>query len=245
MICLLFLSNAALTANAQQDLAPLKGKSYGKGQKFTIVFLHGDVSGAGEKPANYYARFMSYIAARAPESTAIDMLRPGYANGSGLVSPGTNHKRRDQYTATNNDLVAETLKSLRVSNPDAKLIVVGHSGGAAQLGAVIGRYPGIVDTAILLAFTCDIKKWRAKYRPFPRSEKQSPIKFASTIGPDTKVIAITGARDKNTWSDLAKSYVDIAQKNGTDAILLEVAGVGHWDQQLEGYVARVMLEEAK
>lgn len=243
MLAFILVAGFTLASNAEDEFGPLKGQVYGNGQKFVVVFLHGDESSGG--PANDHEALMRTIAARAKESTAIALLRPGYDNGQGLLSPGANHNRRDQYTKENNDLVAQTLKSIRSQYPDAKLIVAGHSGGAAQLGAVIGRYPGIVDTAILISCPCDIKKWRTKKRRFPRSEKQSPIKFASQVSPDTKVIAITGVLDKNTWPALGKAYASKAKKNGVDATFLEVSGAGHGDRQLVGYFSRIILKEAK
>ncbi len=135
---------AALPVSAQ-EFGPLLGTSYGKGEEVIAVFLHGDLSRGG--PATYHQGVMRRLSDKAPQVTAIAMFRPGYGDGFFKQSPGSNHKRWDQYTAANNDLLAETLQSLRTAHPDSRLVVAGHSGGAAQLGAVIGRYPGVVDTA--------------------------------------------------------------------------------------------------
>lgn len=239
-LILLIFSN---TSNALDSFGPLKGQTFGTGKNFVLVFLHGDISAGG--PAKYHEPIMKVVAARAKESSTISLLRPGYSNGQGLTSPGTNHKRRDQYTKKNNDLVAQTLQSIRNIYPNAKLVVAGHSGGAAQLGAVIGRYPGIVDTAILIACPCDIKKWRAKRRRFPRSEKQSPINFASKVSPNTKVIALTGGRDKVTKPSLGKAYAAKVKENGVDASFIELPGAGHWDRQLEGLLLKTIFNELK
>lgn len=239
---ILVLLSFSTTSIAAGNFGPLKGQTFGSGTKSIVVFLHGDISKGG--PANYHEAIMRVFAARSKDSLAIALLRPGYDNGQGLLSPGTNHKRRDQYTKENNDLLAQTLDSLRKLHPDAKLIVAGHSGGAAQLGAVIGRYPGIVDTAILIACPCNIKTWRAKNRPFPRSEKQSPIKFADKISQTTKVFALTGERDKNTWPALAEAYIAKAKSAGIDAQFTKVLGTSHWDRQLEGAVTRLLISEA-
>ncbi|MGC1494604.1 MAG: alpha/beta hydrolase [Sulfitobacter sp.] len=149
VVALFVLLIAPQVSNAADSYGPLKGKVFGTGQQFVVVFLHGDISKGGG--ATYHEAIMRVVAARAKHSSAIALLRPGYNDAQGLVSPGTNHNRRDQYTTENNDLVAQTLISIRALYPGARLIVVGHSGGAAQLDAVIGRYPNIVDTAILLA----------------------------------------------------------------------------------------------
>ena len=228
---------------ASDEFGPLKGQAFGTGQQKIVVFLHGDISSGG--PAAYHEALMRVVAARSKDTTAIALLRPGYDNGQGLLSPGTNHERRDQYTAENNDLVAQTLQSIRALYPDAKLIAAGHSGGAAQLGAIIGRYREIVDTAFLIACPCDIKKWRAKYRPFSRSEKQSAIKFADKISPTTKVIAMTGAADAVTWPALAEDYIAKAKASGVDAHFVNVSAAGHWDRQLEGAFLRALMQDLK
>ena len=203
-------------------LAPLTGASFGNGSETLIVLMHGDVSGGG--PAKYMHPFALQVSQRYPQSKVVSLLRPGYSDGS-LTSPGNNYNRRDQYTAENNRLVAETIANLKAANPDAKTIVMGHSGGAAQLGAVIGQRAGLVDGAILLSCPCDVKRWRAPHRPFPRS--QSPIDFATSTSPATQVIAITGAKDDNTYSALASSYVDVLQSAGVNAKFIEVPNAGH------------------
>lgn len=203
-------------------LAPLTGESYGNGSDALIVLMHGDVSRGG--PAKYMHPFAQRVSQRYPQATVVSLLRPGYSDGN-LTSPGTNHNRRDQYTAENNRLVGETIANLKAAHPGAKMIVMGHSGGAAQLGAVIGQRAGLVDGAILLACPCDVKRWRAPFRPFPRS--QSPIDFAATTSPATQVIAITGANDDNTYSDLARSYVSALQTGGVNAKFVEVPNAGH------------------
>lgn len=224
-----------------QSFGPLKGAVFGTGTDAVIVFLHGDVSRGG--PTNYHNPVMQSVARKARNTTAIAMVRPGYSNGQ-VQSPGNNHDRRDQYTKKNNTLVANTLKSLRKAYPNSRLVVAGHSGGAAQLGAVIGRYPGLVDSAILISCPCDIKTWRAKYRPFPRSERESPIKFAGKIGPKTRVIALTGANDTNTWPGLAEAYVAKAKAGGTPAAFSSIPGADHWNTKLKNTAIQTMLTEA-
>ncbi|NNJ69375.1 MAG: alpha/beta fold hydrolase [Boseongicola sp.] len=235
-----FLLACSLCGTAFADtFGPLRGTTYGSGGSSVVVFLHGDVSRGG--PATYHNAVMREMAQKGV--TAIALLRPGYSDGI-QTSSGTNHERRDQYTEENNDLVAGALTSIRERHPGKRLVVAGHSGGAAQLGAIVGRYPGLVDSAILIACPCDIKTWRAKWRPFPRSEKQSPIKFASSIGADTRVIAITGADDDNTFPGLAEAYVAKAKAAGTPAEFIELSGADHWNNKLHSAVIDLMTTEA-
>ena len=84
---------------------------------------------------------------------------------------------------------------------------------------------GLVDGAIFLSCPCDIKRWRAKFRPFPRS--QSPSDFAASTSPATKVIAITGANDDNTYSALGRDHVNSLQSAGVNARFVELPNAGH------------------
>lgn len=233
-----FLAMTASRADAA-DFGPLKGQVFERDGRAVVVFLHGDVSGGG--PAEYHVPLMRDLAANLGV-TAIALLRPGYSDGT-LTSPGTNHERRDQYTVANNDLLARTLSEIRAAYPGKRLVVAGHSGGAAQLGAVIGRYPRVVDSAILISCPCDIGAWRAASRPFPRSERQSPMDFADRIGTTTHVVAITGVNDTNTWPGLGEAYIAKASAAGTPARFQAIAGADHWNRALRAAAFNVIQRE--
>lgn len=203
-------------------LAPLTGPIFGNGSQALIVLMHGDVSSGG--PAKYMHPFARRVSKQYPQAKVVSLLRPGYTDGS-LTSPGNNYNRFDQYTSENNRLVADTIANLKAANPGAKTIVMGHSGGAAQLGAIIGQREGLIDGAILLACPCNINRWRQSRRPMNRS--QSPSDFAASTNPSTQVIAITGAKDDNTWPFLAKNYVASLQSVGVNAKFVEVPDAGH------------------
>ena len=207
-----------------QTFGKLKGAVWGKGSKATVVVLHGDVSGGdGKQPANYHYRLASDIAGQNSSATVVALLRPGYHDGQGRKSPG--RREFDQYTRGNNNAVAQALQSIKKARPNAKLIVVGHSGGAAQLGAIIGRFPGVVDAAVLMACPCHLQKWRQGRRQMQRG--QSPHRFVGKVAKDTRVVAITGRRDDNTTPALAQDYIARAQKAGLNADLILVDGAGH------------------
>jgi len=192
-----------------------------------VVFLHGDVSRGG--PANYHYKIANQIAAQNGSATVIALLRPGYYDGKGKTSPGNNYNRKDQYTPQNNKLVAQTLISIKKAYPNRRLIVIGHSGGAAQLGSVIGQYPGIVNTAVLLSCPCHLDdwlrghpKWRLRWK-----RSQSPHSFITRLSAKTRIIAITGANDKNTFPSLALNYVKAAKQKRIPARAVIVPGGNH------------------
>jgi len=221
------------------DFGPLKGAKCGSGGKSVVVFLPGDASRGG--PATYHCALMRQ---RAQEGvTAIVLLRPGDDDAI-QTSAGAPHERRDQDTKANNDLVAKSWSAVKDANPGERLGVAGHTDGAAQLGAIIERYPGLVNSAMLQSCPCDIKIWRAKYSPFSGREKQSPIKFAGTIGQGMRVIALTGAEDDNMWPGLAEAYVGNVKSAGTPARFVKTSGANHWNGTLQSAVVKTMIAEA-
>ena len=222
---------------------PLAGAEWGRGSAATVVILHGDVSGGnGNAPARYHYDLAKRIAGDNRNAKVIALLRPGYFDGRGRQSPGNNYKRWDQYTKRNNDMVAAALKAIKAARGGAELIVVGHSGGAAQLGAVIGRYPGIVDTAILMSCPCHLRSWRQGRRQMKRS--QSPHRYVGGVK-STRIVALTGQADKNTKPALAKDYVARARKAGLSADLIIVPGAGHADGKLYGALYRAVRAEVR
>lgn len=150
-------------------LEPLRGQVWGDGPVMAVL-LHGDVSRGG--PADYLYERASRLAAENPALTVVALLRPGYYDREGRRSPGDNTDRFDHYTSANNALLATTLTNLRTAHGTRRLIALGHSGGAAQLGVVIGKYPGLVDGAVLAACPCDLEAWRQHrdWRPWRNSE---------------------------------------------------------------------------
>ena len=231
---------AALPASAQ-DFGPLVGTVFGSGEDALVVFLHGDVSGGGD--ATYHERAMQQLTARNRGVVGVALVRPGYSNGR-ETSPGTNHDRRDQYTAENLALVAETLQSLRQAYPADRFIVVGHSGGAATLGGILGMYPGLVETAILVSCPCDIDRWRSEVgrRPFPRSEPQSPDLWIDAIAPETQIILLTGADDDNTFPALAEDYGAATAARGIATEVIIVPGAGHWDRPMASAIGNTIAQ---
>ncbi len=214
------------TASATPEypgLTPLTGKVFEGGDRALVIFLHGDVSSG--RPANYMHDYAQRVAEE-HGVTAVALLRPGYPDGEGRRSPGSNHGRRDHYTAENNRLVTETIANLSAAAGDPRTIAVGHSGGAAQLGAVIGQSPGIVDVAILASCPCNVPQWRRTRRSeWPRS--QSPSDFVGGVDPDTVVIGVTGDDDSNTRPGLGSYYTQQLSMRGIDASFVSVPGGGH------------------
>lgn len=199
---LMLLASAPVFA---KDIAfgPLTGKLVGAPADKLVVFVHGDVSRGG--PADYMYRYADQVGGF-PGVAAAAVLRPGYSDDEGRKSTGSHNRRRDHYTARNNALLADTLRDLKAKSGAKTLIVIGHSGGAAQTGVVLGQQPGLIDKAILVSCPCDVPTWRRKRNRKAWRNSQSPHQFAARVPAGTEIVLITGGADKNTPPYLANDY---------------------------------------
>ena len=190
-----------------------------------VVWLHGDVSSGG--PATYHVALAERTARDDAwgRTTAIALVRPGYPAADGRASTGDLNARNDHYTAANAGEVAAALAHLKQSLGAGRLVVAGHSGGAATAALVAGMRPGLIDAMLLLACPCDIAAWRQGRRAWTRSE--NPIAWAGRVATDTRVVALTGARDDNTSPALASAYVDALKARGVNARFDIVADESH------------------
>jgi pimeloyl-ACP methyl ester carboxylesterase len=230
LACLFAASASAQTAEI------LSYRLFGTGASALVVVLHGDLSDGG--PADYHQPFAERIAQLHRGITAAAVIRPGYSDSRGLRSVGSTG-RVDHYTRRNNDLVAQTIVQLRRSTGARQVIAVGHSGGAAQLGAVIGRHPGIIDDVVLVSCPCNLLRWRTGRGDWTASE--SPHRFLSSVPPTTRIHAITGRNDSNTTPALAQDYVAAARSRGLSANFRMVDGAGHGFNSLAATVEQVVV----
>lgn len=175
--------------------------------KVMVVWLHGDVSSGG--PAKYHfplaKRFTEDYSAE--EILSVAVVRPGYPDGEGNSSSVTffGSGRRDHYTTTNITEVASAIDRLKTRFQPSKVILVGHSGGAATAALILGLFPNLVNAAVLVSCPCDLVAWRVGREAWSASE--NPINWVSHVSPQSLVYAFTGDRDDNTSPQLAMSYV--------------------------------------
>jgi pimeloyl-ACP methyl ester carboxylesterase len=159
---------------------------------------------------------------------SVALLRPGYNDKTGRTSQGTHHGRIDSYTPANIAAVGAAIDVLKKHFQPRRTIVVGHSGGAAIAGVLIGKNPGLIQGAILVSCPCDIARWRRERgrRPWTRSE--SPSSYLYKVPPSTTVVAITGENDDNTRPGVSQDYVAQLAKRGVPARFETVQGAGHF-----------------
>lgn len=189
-----------------------------------FILLHGDVSRGG--PATYQIPAVKEVGDR-QGVISVALIRPGYAGEGGASSQGSHTGRRNHYTEGNNRAIGEAIEVLKAHYKPSKTIVMGHSGGAAQTGAAIGLFPGLADHAYLVSCPCDIPRWRSSRGKSAWPSSQSPIDFAGSVAPSTKVTAVTGTSDNNTFPSLAEDYIAALKGHGISAEYIPVPGAGH------------------
>jgi pimeloyl-ACP methyl ester carboxylesterase len=197
-----------------------------------VVVLHGDAPFASPGYQYAAARKLSQVA---DSVVTVGMLRPGYTDDSGNRSSGIRGRAvGDNYTAEVVDAVAAAIDTLRRRFHAARVVVVGHSGGAAITGDLIGRHPGLADAAVLVSCPCDLSAWRRHM--FARQHQLiwwlpthglSPMDLASRVDPRTAVTIIVGDSDTVAPPPLSRAYAARLREHGVSATLIEIANAPH------------------
>ena len=197
------------------------------------VVVHGDGSDGGT--ADYLFAFTKSLAR--PGVVAVALVRPGYADAAGRTSEGTHYERRDSYTPVNVAAVGGAISALKQHYKPRSVVYVGHSGGAAIGGVLIGKAPGLIGSIVLVSCPCDIKRWREERKRGAWTRSESPSTYVGKVPAATQVVAITGSGDDNTSPGLARSYVEALAKRGVKARFQDVPGAAHGFSALRAAVA--------
>lgn len=195
-----------------------------------IVVLH-----AGE-PARIEAAygFARTAAAAIPNSAAVALLRPGFSDGGGKVSPGERGLGTgDNYTQPVLDAVAESVATLRRRYPKAHVILVGDRGGAAIAADIAALKPGLADGIVLVSCPCALPEWRAYMaardatRPWKAPVASlDPLRSAGGVMPGLKAAILVGAEDQNTPVRFSRSYAEALALRGIDTDYRILPGKG-------------------
>ena len=188
-----------------------------------VVVVHGDTSGGG--PADYHFDFARSVAQ--PGVVAVALLRPGYPDRAGRTSEGQDLGRRDSYTPDYIGAVGLAIDTLKKEYRPNRVILIGHSGGSAYVGVLLGSRPDIANDAILVSCPCDVRRWREQRGGGAWTRSQSPSGFSAKIPLAVRLVAITGSSDDNTPPQLAQDYVAGLVKRGLKASFVAVLESGH------------------
>jgi pimeloyl-ACP methyl ester carboxylesterase len=204
-------------------------KRYGTTEPATmIVWLHGNVSTGG--PANSHFRIAEQVAAdlATEKVLAIALVRPGYPDGTGAYSSGDDNGRADNWQQATIAEIGTVIERLRDRYRPRKLVIVGHSGGAAIAAVLMGMKPQLAQAALLVACPCDMVAWRFGRRGPPWAS-EDPLRWVEKVAASARIVALTGSRDETTQPMLAKRYVERLKARGIDAAFELVPDAGHID----------------
>ena len=200
------------------------GVETGGDSPILIMFLHGDVSAGG--PASYMYKYAEQYAR--PGVVSVAVLRPSYFDTEGNKSTDGDHSFSfDSYTPGNIESVAEVVRGLKERYRAKRVILIGHSGGAAYVGVILGKYPNLASNAILAACPCDIGAWRNERGGRGWSFSLSPHSFARDIPQGTRVIAVSGEMDSAVNPRIPKKYIERLTERGIKAEYREIPGGSH------------------
>jgi pimeloyl-ACP methyl ester carboxylesterase len=219
------IANAVRGGDMCLALETVRGSASRDSGSPLYVVVHGDVSRGGA--ADYHYRIAREIAAAYPDAVAVAVLRRGYFDSAGKRSDGHDGGRGDSYTAENIDSMAAAIGALRAHYRPVRMVLIGHSGGSAYSGVIVGRHPGLVDGVVLVSCPCDLQRARDSAGKRSNGRSLSPSSFADQVPQTARVIAITGRRDTNTFSWIARDYIEGLARRGIAAEFREVASSGH------------------
>ena len=195
-----------------------------------VVLLHGDSLGVlDSRHIERWTALGQTLAA--PGRVVLFLVRPGYRSPAGHSS-GWANPRDDDYTADNVDRVARALRQLRQRYRAERLVLVGHSGGAAISALVLGRHPNAADGAVLLGCPCDVPPWRdhrnaQRGRGSPWIHSLNPLDAVNGLTPGVPVVVATGAMDDNTLPLFGERWTQAASKHGAVVTFESVPGLSH------------------
>jgi pimeloyl-ACP methyl ester carboxylesterase len=204
-------------------------RRYGSAAPTTmLVWLHGNVSTGG--PANSHFRVAQKAAAdlAADRVLSVALVRPGYPDGTGAYSSGSDNGRIDNWTQPVVAEMGTVIARLRNRFRPQTVILIGHSGGAAIAATLLGMKPELAEAALLIGCPCDMPAWRAGRSRTPwRSE--DPMNWIASVTAGTRVIAMTGSLDTTTVPSLASDYAARLRSRGNAAEFRLVPDAGHVD----------------
>lgn len=189
------------------------------GNRTLVVFVHGGRH-RYDRPMDYMAGAARRVSGRGV--TAAVLIRPGYRSSRGRTSSNPASRNQTNWYRYDIFAVSDAIARLKAHHGAERVVLVGHSIGAAIAGAVLGWMPGLADSAVLLGCPCDMSVWR-----YDGGMSPSPHRVADFVPLDTKIVLLTGSADSVTPPKLARNYVAVLAKRGVAATFVEIDGAGH------------------
>ena len=130
--------------------------------------------------------------------------------------------------------MATVLSELKDKYHPRRVILVGHSGGAAIVGNLLGQPGAAVDGALLVSCPCDVTAWR-KYMQSVKGgaiwerpvRSLSPLALVDAVSASAKIWLLVGSDDQIAPSSLTLAYAE-ALRNRNVAVNVTIApGLSH------------------
>jgi predicted esterase len=196
-----------------------------------IVALHGD------SPFNnpsYQYRFASQVAKHSENVISVGMLRPGYTDDLNRISDGIKGNTvGDNYDEPRIKQIAQAIQKLKSHHKASKVILSGHSGGAAITAKLIAIYPELASHAFVVSCPCNINPWRgdmykkSQYEGFKGDlDISSPIDLVGRISDEMRVNIFVGDKDDVAKPYLSHEYEEALRSEGKQVQIAEIHG-GH------------------
>ena len=200
-----------------------------------VIVLHGDAPPPDINPG-YQNIFASKIAEMNKKVIAAAILRPGYTDPDGNHSEGERGLTNgDNWNKQNTDAIADAILKLKEKYHIQKVVVAGHSGGAAIAANILGCYPELIDAALLVSCPCgNAQDWRShmfeltKISVFNDTSKTlSPISLVKNISDKISITLMTGTNDNVAPLKFSKQYLDSALDEGKNVKLIKLKDRPH------------------
>jgi predicted esterase len=196
-----------------------------------VIVVHGD---SPDEPPRYQYRFAKLAAAAIPDAVVAAVLRPGYSDGEDTSDGMRGFATADNYTPEVVNAVATVLSELKDRYHPRRVILVGHSGGAAIAGDLLGQQGVAADGALLVSCPCDLVAARKHLRELKGNaiwdrpvRSLSPLALVDRVPASTKIWMLFGSDDQIAPSALSQTYTD-ALRNRNVAVNVTIApGLGH------------------
>jgi pimeloyl-ACP methyl ester carboxylesterase len=196
-----------------------------------VIVVHGD---SPDGPPTYQYRFAERAAAAISDAVVAAVLRPGYSDGEDCSDGMRGFTTGDNYTPEVVNAVATVLAELKDRYHPRRVILVGHSGGAAIVGDLLGQQGEGVDGALLVSCPCDLAEWRKHMQSIKGGaiwerpvRSLSPLALVDHVPASAKIWLLVGSDDQIAPSALTLAYAE-ALKNRNVAVNVTIApGLGH------------------
>jgi len=140
----------------------------------------------------------------------------------------------DNWTPEVVNAVADMLSELKGRYHPRRVIGIGHSGGAAIIGDLLGQHGAEVDGALLVSCPCDVTAWRKHMQSVKGGalwerpvRSLSPLALVDGVPASAKVWLLVGADDQVTPSTLTSAYADALRHRNVTVNVTIAPGLGH------------------